>query len=221
METMYNNLLQLPLFQGLVQEDLTCILGKVKLHFTKHKAGDILVKKGTPCEWLIFILNGAITSTTTSADNTYTFMEFSRAPYVIEPQSLFGMNTSYVSTYLAHTEVRTLTISKTFVMNELFKYEIFRLNYMNIVSNRAQTCYSRLWAATPEKLEARIAKFILSHSERPSGGKILKIKMERLAFVINDTRLSVSKALNGMQQSGLLELHRGEIVIPEVEKLIG
>lgn len=44
--------------------------------------------------------------------------------------------------------------------------------------------------------------------------------MEELANAINDTRLSVSKALNGMQESGLLELHRGEIVIPDLEKMI-
>ena len=44
---MYDTLLQLPLFQGLAHEDFTNILGKVKLHFTKHKAGETLVKKGT------------------------------------------------------------------------------------------------------------------------------------------------------------------------------
>ena len=33
---MYDTLLQLPLFQGLAHEDFTNILGKVKLHFTKH-----------------------------------------------------------------------------------------------------------------------------------------------------------------------------------------
>ena len=91
---------------------------------------------------------------------------------------------------------------------------------MNIISNRAQMCYYRLWTKVPDKLEARIADFILSHIERPSGEKILKIKMEELADAINDTRLSVSKALNSMQEDGLLTLHRGEIVIPDAEKLI-
>ena len=52
---MYDTLLQLPLFQGLAHEDFTNILGKVKLHFTKHKAGETLVKKGTTCGQLIFI----------------------------------------------------------------------------------------------------------------------------------------------------------------------
>ena len=45
METMFDTLLQLPLFQGLCHEDFTNILEKVKLHFTKHK-GVFQVFKG-------------------------------------------------------------------------------------------------------------------------------------------------------------------------------
>ena len=217
---MYDTLLQLPLFQGLAQNDFTSILGKVKLHFTKHKAGEILVKRGVPCEQLIFILNGEVTSSTPSIYSSYTITEYFQAPYLIEPQSLFGMNTSYVSTYIACTEVNTITISKTFVMSSLFKYDIFRLNYMNIISNRAQTYYNRLWAKASDETDERIADFILSHIERPSGKKIVKIKMEELATTINDTRLNVSKALHAMQEKGLLTIHRGEIVVPAAEKLI-
>ena len=77
-----------------------------------------------------------------------------------------------------------------------------------------------MWTKVPEKLEARIADFILSHIERPSGEKILKIKMEDLAQIVNETRAGISKALNNMQDRGLIELHRGEIVIPDAENLI-
>lgn len=217
---MFDTLLQLPLFQGLAQEDFTCILGKVKLHFTKHKAGEVLLKEGTPCNQLMFILKGEVVSSTSSDDDSYSFTEYLPAPYLIEPQSMFGMNTCYVSNYRAHTEVHTVSISKAFVMEELFRYEIFRLNYMNIISNRAQTLHGRLWYKPFNSLEERIAYFILNHTERPIGEKVLKIKMEDFAQILNETRASVSKALNGMQESGLLELHRGEIVVPKAEKLI-
>jgi DNA-binding GntR family transcriptional regulator len=43
--------------------------------------------------------------------------------------------------------------------------------------------------------------------------------MERLAVEVNDSRLDVSRALNDMQRRGLLELHRGRIVIPSLERL--
>ena len=215
MNTMFDTLLQLPLFQGLAQEDFTNILGKVKLSFTKHKAGEVIVKAGDTCSQLIFVLKGEISSCTSSANTSYSSTEYFQAPYVIEPQSLFGMSTSYVSAYTAQTETHTVSISKAFVMSELFKYDIFRLNYMNIISNRAQSLNSRLWAESTDNLEKRIGNFILTHIERPSGRKILKIKMEELAQVVNDTRMGVSRALNSMQEKGLLELHRGEMMIPD------
>ena len=190
MNTMFDTLLQLPLFQGLAQEDFTNILGKVKLSFTKHKAGEVIVKAGDTCSQLIFVLKGEISSCTSSANTSYSFTEYFQAPYVIEPQSLFGMSTSYVSAYTAQTETHTVSISKAFVMSELCN------------------------------LEKRIGNFILTHIERPSGRKILKIKMEELAQVVNDTRMGVSRALNSMQEKGLLELHRGEMMIPDAEKLL-
>lgn len=216
---MFDTLLLLPLFQGLAQEDLTSILAKVKLHFVKHRAGAIIVKADTPCDRLVFILRGEIGATVQSADGTYSLTEYQQAPCLIEPQSLFGMNTRYVGTYVAQEEVHTVSIDKSFVMNELFKYEIFRLNYLNIISNRAQNLVLRLWSTPERPVDERIAHFILSRCERPTGRKSLKIKMETLARIINDTRLNVSKSLNALQASGLLELRRGEIIIHEASLL--
>ena len=119
METMFDTLLQLPLFQGLCHEDFTNILEKVKLHFTKHKAGDVIVKSGTPCDKLIFLLKGEISLQTTSKDGFLTFIEHVEAPYVIEPHALFGMNLSYVSSYVARTEAHSISISKSFVLSNM------------------------------------------------------------------------------------------------------
>ena len=128
MNTMFDTLLQLPLFQGLAQEDFTNILGKVKLHFTKHKSGDIIISSGTACDRFIFTLKGEVTSITATSSESYSILEYNSAPYLIEPQSMFGMNTSYVATYIASTELHTVSIDKSFVLNQLFDYDIFRLN---------------------------------------------------------------------------------------------
>ena len=177
METMFDTLLQLPLFQGLAQEDFTRILEKVKLYFTKYKPGELLLKEGGACHELVFVLKGEIASSTSSADSSYCFTEYFPAPFLIEAHSIFGMKTHYASTYRARTEVHTVSISKAFVVKELFNYEIFRLNYMNIISNRTQMLHNRLWAVFGNSPESRIIHFILSHTERLSGEKILKIKM--------------------------------------------
>ena len=150
---MFDTLLQLPLFQGLAQEDFTRILEKVKLYFTKYKPGELLLKEGGACHELVFVLKGEIASSTSSADSSYCFTEYFPAPFLIEAHSIFGMKTHYASTYRARTEVHTVSISKAFVVKELFNYEIFRLNYMNIISNRTQMLHNRLWAGRSKSLE--------------------------------------------------------------------
>jgi DNA-binding GntR family transcriptional regulator len=44
--------------------------------------------------------------------------------------------------------------------------------------------------------------------------------MKQLANELNDSRLDVSKALNEMEEDGLLNLHRGRIEIPMLERLL-
>ena len=200
METMFDTLLQLPLFQGLCHEDFTSILDKVKLHFIKHKVGETIIESGSPCKQLCFLLKGEVSIVTSSKENIYTVIEQMEAPYLLEPH--------------------TVSISKAFVLSDLFKYEIFRLNYMNIVSNRAQNLYSRLWEEPTQDLREKIIRFFLLHCEKAQGEKIFKVKMDDLARYLDDTRLNTSKALNELQDKGLLELRRKEILIPDAQKLV-
>lgn len=217
---MYDTLLQLPLFQGLCHEDFSKILEKVKLHFLKYKAGDVIMESRSSCDQLIFLLKGEISSMTTSQDETYTIVEHAEAPYVIEPHALLGMNINYASSYVARTEVNAISISKSFVLNALLNYDIFRLNYMNFISNRAQALYVQLWQEAPLDLIDKIVRFLHMHIEKPQGEKIIKVKMEDLASYLDDTRLNVSKTLNILQESDLLLLRRKEIVIMDTEKLM-
>ena len=216
---MYDTLLQLPLFQGLAKNDFTSILDKVKIHFLKRKAGDTVALGGEDCRELVFLLNGSLVSKTSGRDELYTFYEAINAPFLIEPYSLFGWSTKYVSTYTALTACNLVTIEKAYLLSELNNYEIIRLNYLNILSNRAQNLHDRLWTNLPESLHDRIVEFILLHSYVPGGEKRLKIKMDDLAKLLSSTRIRVSKALNEMQDKHWLTLHRGEIRIPDISLL--
>lgn len=220
MDTMFDTLLQLPLFQGLSHDDFTSILEKVKFDFTKYKAGEVIVEAGHVCDSLIFILKGEVQSLSVSPSAEISVAEFFQAPHVLEPYSLFGMSVSFVATFTARSEVHTVCIPKKYIFSTLFDYEIFRLNYLNILANRAQTLSQRLWITGEPRLDRRIALFFLNMMERVSGEKTIKIKMQDLALLMNETRASVSKVLNAMQENELIVLHRGEVVIPDACKLL-
>ncbi len=217
---MYDTLLQLPLFQGLCKSDFTDIIGKVKLHFHKYPPNATLATQGTPCTQLTFLLSGEIASQTTDKQQIYSLFEMFGSPFVIEPYSLFGMQTRYAATYKARTDINVVSVKKAFILNELNKYEIFRLNYLNILSNRAQVAYNKLWESRTGNTQEKIIGFLRRRVMKPEGEKILKIKMDDLATLIDETRINVSRALNGMQEKGWIQLNRKEIHIPALEKLV-
>jgi CRP-like cAMP-binding protein len=192
---------------------------KVKLRFLTYEAGKNIVHSGNVCDKLIFLLNGEIISSF-SFEKDFIFAEYLPALCLLEPYSLYGVNVRFVSSYTTHAEVEMLVIEKSFVTNELFNYEIFRLNYLNAISSYAQAFHSCLRKGIPDTAEGKMVNFILTHSTRPKGMKRIKVKMTRLAQYLNETRMNISKALNAFEEKGLIELHRKEIIIPEIEKLI-
>ena len=216
---MYDNLLQLPLFQGMRKEDFTTILERVKFHFISYKPNETIIRQGTRCDQLFFLLNGSILAHTADKEHNYALSEVFKAPYIIEPYSLFGMSTNYKASYQAHEEAKLLSIDKSFVYNELNNHEIFRLNYLNILSSRYQAASQRLWNGHIGTLEEKFASFLLNRCQRPDGEKYLQITMEDLSNLINETRINVSRMLNDLQQKGLLQLKRKEIYIPALDKL--
>ncbi|WP_321518857.1 Crp/Fnr family transcriptional regulator [uncultured Bacteroides sp.] len=216
METMYKTLLQMPLFQGLGEDEVTRIIGKVKLHFQKFKAGSVVRMRGYFCNDLTFLLKGELMLESTDKNNNFVIKEFQEAPSLVEFYSIFGLNANYFSTYTAETDVDLVSIDKSYILTELDKYDIFRLNFRNILSNRAQQLHDRLWQINYSCLETKMIDFLLARCERPFGKKLLKIKMEDFALIIGETRLSVSKYLNNLEKEGLIILRRTEVEIPDL-----
>ena len=77
-----------------------------------------------------------------------------------------------------------------------------------------------IWNYTPSSIKGRIIQFIGMRCNSINGSKMVQIKMERLAGILCETRLNVSKALNELQDEGYIELHRKEIVVPSLKRMI-
>ena len=213
---MYEALLQLPLFQGLCTDDFTCIIEKVKFHFRSYSGNEVIMNQGDACNQLAFLLEGNLLSKRTDDKHGFKLIETITAPAIIEPYSLFGMYPYYESTYKAQEEVKLLVIDKSYILSELSNYEIFRLNYLNLLSNRAQVNHRKLWNTHIGSLDEKLANFFLIRCLKSEGTKTLQIGMEELAGLINETRINVSRKLNELREKGIIQLKRKEILIPEL-----
>lgn len=62
MDSMYDVLLQLPLFQGVSRAKISELIEKTKFHFLKYKSGEQIVSKGEECTHLKFLISGCVRS---------------------------------------------------------------------------------------------------------------------------------------------------------------
>lgn len=218
-DKMFHMLLRLPLFQGMSRADLFEVLGQVTFHFRKVEDGKVAFQQGERCGELTFLMNGILVAETTASAAPFTFAEELGAYMVIEPQSLFGKTTCYKATYTAQGEVSLLSIDKRKIYDLLEAYEIFRINMLNMLCSKIERQHEQLWNLEPYDLEGRLAQFVRSLCTSPTGTKVLRIKMEDLAGLLDDTRLNVSRVLNKWSREGRVEMHRKEFVFREVERL--
>ena len=217
---MYDTLLSLPLFQGMSQTDFNSLLQKIRLDFIRYEDGDVIIEKGNRCGSLAFLINGTVESSRSGMDGNFTFSELIEAPFLIEPYSMFGRAGSYQRTYTAIGSCSFLMVDKQYIYTELGKYNICRMNLLNILSGRVQQLDSHIWSLEGMSLRERIIRFIKGLSDIQSGQKRLAIKMNDLAMLMDATRLNVSRELNALEKDGIISLRRKEIFIPALENLI-
>lgn len=215
----YDHLLQFSLFQGLSRSELLQMAGNTKFGFLKLAAGKTIVSDGDLCTQLYFLISGSLTLTTSSDDHGYSVIERLSAPWLLQPEALFGLSPRYSCSATAATEAHFITLSKDEVLRLTDDFLIIRLNYLNLMATLAQRRNRQAWHRSPSDLRQRIARFLTDHCTYPAGHKSVNILMERLAHEVNDNRLHVSQALNAMQTDGLLTLHRGRIEVPSLERL--
>ena len=221
MATVYDKLLQLPLFQGLTLNDFTNILGKVTFHFDNCEPETLLAKQGELCKRLTFIVDGEVTKCTKiEGDVSMEVEETFEAPYIFELSSLFGKDTIYRSSYRTASKANTMVMHKRFLLEELNAYPIVDMNYRNIMSAQVQELIRRLWSSPAPTSEGRLAAFFLHHVERAEGKKVFYIRKADLASFTNDSFSKISSTLASLQDQGLLTYFRGVLTIPDAAKLL-
>ena len=216
----YDRLLQFSLFQGMSHADLMEVVTHTKLGFSKVAAGKRIVKAGDACTHLIFMVSGTLQCETESDDHQCRVVETIKAPYVIQPEHIFGISQRHTSSFKAESDCHLITIDKQEVLLLMETQLVFRLNLANLMTTEAQRLRHHLWRPAPKTLRERLVRYFFVHTLYPAGPKTFHVLMQQIADQLNDSRLDISRALNALQADGLITLHRGRIEIPLLERLL-
>lgn len=209
--SMYENLMTLPLFKGISYSRLSEIVGNTRLAFLKYLPGEQMLNAGEPCTHIKFIISGRARLTIRNENDRVRVGQTLTAPAVISPDFLFGRNTLYPATATAIDTVSIMQIDKKDFIPLLQRDEIFLFNYLNILSTNAQKAVDGVLSLTSGSLEERIAFWIIALTQMDSDEIVLTAKQKDLYSLFGVQRSSFIASLDAMKTRGILDYTSTEI----------
>ncbi len=213
MDSMYEILMRLPLFNGVSHERISEIVEMAKFHFLKYLPGESIVTAGEPCTHIKFIISGKARLHISNSDGRFRVSQSLEAPDVIAPEFLFGKATLYPCSAEAVLPTGILQISKSDYMRILNTDQIFLFNFLNILSMNAQKSIDGVLSLTSGSLEERIAFWITALTQRSGTDIVLSCKQRDLYSLFGVQRTSFIATLDAMKQRGIIDYDQNEIRI--------
>lgn len=217
--SMFETLMELPLFRGASRQRIADVVGMAKFHFVKFAPGDHVLRAGETCTHIKFILSGKVRLTISNADSRFSVSQTLEGPAVISPDFLFGRATNYPCTGIAETTASILQIEKSEYLKILHTDSVFLINYLNYLSMNAQKAVDGVLSLTMGSIEERIALWIVALTQ-PTGTNIeLQCRRCDLHAVLGVTPTDLALALESMKARGLIDYEPGRITIPDRRSL--
>lgn len=219
MTSMFEHLMELPLFRGVSLTRMAQVVGQAKFHFLKYPAGETLIRAGEPCTHLTCIISGHVRSTIVNDNGRFAVAQTLTSPAILSPEFLFGRRTTHPADVEAIDDVSVLKISKNDFVNIINSDEVFLFNYLNILSVSAQKSVEGILALTNGSLGERIAFWIVALTQ-PDGRDItMQCRMRDLCAIFGVQRAVFDASLSALSDEGILRYDLHTITVLDRQRL--
>ncbi len=205
MDSMYDILLQIPLFQGINRDDLSMVLEKTKLHFLKYADGEIIARRHEECKYMKIIISGKVRAETTNKTGKIRVCETLHAPDLLYPNHLFGRNTAYPCDIWACGPCSIMQIDKTSFVSIVQQNPIIVINLLNILSRRSQKSLETFLSISSGSIKERFAFWILSFTQRNATDIQILCKQKDLYTFFGVQRTTFINTLDELSNEGIIE----------------
>ncbi|MEG0010567.1 MAG: Crp/Fnr family transcriptional regulator [Muribaculaceae bacterium] len=220
MDSMYEIIMDLPLFQGVSREKISELVEKTKFHFLKYSDKDQIVAIGDPCKHVRFIISGSIRIETPSTNKRVTISEVLTSPNVVGADYLFGRDTIYPFNAYANGNCGVLQIEKGDYINILHNDKVFLFNLLNTLSRNSQKVIQGILSLSTGTLTERIALFVIALTQKGGTDIHITYKQKDFCTLLGVQRSSFISTLAKLQDDGIINYTQSEIQITSRERML-
>ena len=208
MNSMYELLMGLPLFQGVSHARISELIEKIKFHFLKYLENEQLIEKGDSCKQLKFLISGSVKLELTNNNKRIRIFETLSAPNVLGAEYLFGRSTVYPYNVSASPSAGIMQIEKA-------DY----LKILNYLSRNSQTPMEAVLSLTSGSIAERFAFWIISLTHKDATDIVINCKQKDMYTMLGVQRSSFINTLTELQSDGIIDFTSTEIFIKDRERL--
>lgn len=219
MNSMYQQLMQLPLFQGVSSDQITALVEKMPFHFLKFRNGDNIFVAGEPCTHIRFIVSGRVRLETPCAHLRVSLFQTLATPHVLAAENLFGRDTTYPSNAVADGPCGILQLRKSDYIKMLGTDKVFLFNILNYLSSGSQRYSSSIAAIKDGSLVERLAMLVDALVFNGAADVTLRFKQKDLCTLLGTQRTTLVSTLDRLVDDEILEYDSNQISILDLKRL--
>ena len=205
MSTMYERMLQLPIFQGLGYEQLTEIIEKIPFSFHRYAAGETIHMAGELCDCVLFVLNGIVQQETPTFGGRINIVQEFSGPHTLSFYYLFGAETRSISTLKAIDRVGIMQVEKTHFLKMLQKNSVMLVNVMNMLSTHAQKQHVAMEFTGQNDPTLRLASWLLAFTDRKALHTTIVTNCEAWQSLLRVNESSFWRCVSVLEGRGCIE----------------
>jgi CRP-like cAMP-binding protein len=219
MNSMYQQLMQLPLFQGVSSDQITALVEKMPFHFLKFRNGDNIFVAGEPCTHIRFIVSGRVRLETQCAHLRVSLFQTLATPHVLAAENLFGRDTTYPCNAVADGPCGILQLRKSDYIKMLGTDKVFLFNILNYLSSGSQRYSSSIAAIKDGSLVERLAMLVDALVFNGAADVTLRFKQKDLCTLLGTQRTTLVSTLDRLVDDEILEYDSNQISILDLKRL--
>lgn len=216
---MYQQLMQLPLFQGVSTDKITSLVEKLPFHFLKFRNGEQIFAAGDQCTHMRFIVSGRVRLETQCDHLRISLLQTLSTPHVLAAEYLFGRETTYPYTAVADGLCGILQLRKSDYIKMLGTDKVFLFNILNYLSSGSQRNTSAALAIKDGSVMERLAMIIDVLTVTGATDVTLRYKQKDLCSLLGTQRTTLIASLDRLSDEDILDYDSNELRILDQQRL--
>lgn len=220
MTNKYQQLMQLPLFQGISAEKITALVEKLPFHFLKFSNGEQIVAAGDPCTHVKFVVSGKVKLTTPFNRLRVSLQQSLASPHVLAPDCLFGKENNYPYSAVADGVCGILQLRKSDYIKMVSSDKVFLFNILNYLSTGSQRGSALALTIKNGTVAERLAMLLDLLVVNGATDIVLSYKQKDLCSLLGTQRTTIISTLEKLSDEGVVEYDNKELHILDFNRLL-